>query len=99
MTRQLVDTDQIRASAQSLRRINEQINSAFEQMRKETCGLDQDWQSAAGEAAMTAMYTLFRNQEARDKVLRNYIQMLEQQIQPGYVQAETANLSLADQFK
>ena len=99
MTKQMVDTERLQAGAQSLRRINDQLNSAFDQMKKGTSSLEEDWRSAAGEQAVTAMYELFRGQEARDTVLRNYIQMLEQQVQPGYVQAETANRSLADQFK
>lgn len=99
MSKQMVDTERLRLGGQSLSRINDQINNAFAEMRKSAERLEPNWQSAAGEKAVTTIYTLFRSQEDRDKVLRNYIQLLEQQVQPGYVQAETANLSLADQFK
>jgi hypothetical protein len=32
-------------------------------------------------------------------VLQNYINLLEQQVNPGYVSAEAANTKLADKFK
>lgn len=99
MSKQLVDTDRLRIGADALNWLNGQIRDAFVQMEKAAGQLETSWQSAAGAQAVTTMYTLFRGQEERDKVLRNYIQMLEAQVQPGYVQAETANLSLADQFK
>ena len=99
MAKQVVNTDRITSSANKLRTVNNTINSEFSTLKNKAKQLDTNWKSAAGETARTTMYQLFNNGEIRSKVLQNYINMLEQQVNPGYTGAETVNTKLADKFK
>jgi len=99
MAKQVVNTNRITSSANRLRAVNNNINSEFTTLKNKAKQLDTNWKSVAGETARTTMYQLFNNSEIRSKVLQNYINILEQQINPGYTGAETANTKLADKFK
>ena len=96
---QLVDTQGISTAAVKLRNINDNISSHFDTLAKKAKFLETDWNSAAGSLACSKMYELFKNSEIRYSVIQNYINMLEQQVNPGYESAEEANTTLADQFK
>jgi len=99
MAKQEVNTDRIATAATNLRNINNNINSRFSSLKRKAEQLNTNWQSPAGEVARTTMYKLFKYSEARSAVIQNYINMLEQQINPGYINAETTNKLLADKFK
>ena len=99
MAKQVVNTDRLSSSANKLRSVNNNINSAFGTLRSRGKQLDNSWKGAAGESARTTMYQLFQHNDARSAVLQNYINTIEQQINPGYVSAETTNTKLADKFK
>lgn len=95
----VVDSESIAAAAADLNRINSEIQSEFERLEKRSKILSSDWNSPAGNNAVTKMYELFKNSEARFAVLQNYANFLEQQVNPNYNSAEDTNTSLADQFK
>lgn len=97
--KQLVDTEGIYAAAVKLRNTNDDINGQFDVLIQKAKSLETDWNSAAGSLACSKMYELFKNSEIRYSVIQNYINMLEQQVNPGYESAEEANTTLADQFK
>ena len=99
MAKQVVNTDRISSSANKLRIANNNINNEFKTLEKKAKQLDSNWRSAAGDAACTKMYQLFKNNDVRSTVLQNYINMLEQQVNPGYANTETVNTKLADKFK
>jgi uncharacterized protein YukE len=99
MAKQVVNTDSILSSVNKLRTVNNNINQAFQTFQNKAKQLDNNWYGAAGDAARTTMYQLFKYNEERSKVLRNYMNMLEQQINPGYINTETVNTKLADKFK
>lgn len=99
MAKQVVNTDRIMYAASQLRTADNNINNEFRNLQIKGKQLESNWKSAAGSVAQTTMYQLFRNSEVRSSVLQNYINMLEQQVSPGYIGAETANKKLADSFK
>lgn len=99
MAIQTVDTDKVAQTALKLRKADDNINNKFCNLQNETKKLEKIWKGAAGTAAQTTIYRLFQNNEARSAVLRNYINLLEQQVSPGYTKAETVNKKLADSFK
>jgi uncharacterized protein YukE len=99
MAKQVVNTERIAASASKLRTVNGNINNEFRTLQNKAKQLDSNWKSRAGETAQTTMYQLFQNGSVRSSVLQNYINMIEQQINPGYIDAETTNTTLADKFK
>ncbi|CDX04951.1 Type VII secretion system ESAT-6-like [Desulfitobacterium hafniense] len=99
MAKQVVNTDRLTSAANKLRTVNNNITGEFRTLQNKAKQLDSNWKSAAGEAARTTMYQLFKNNEVRSTVLQNYINMLEQQVNPGYTNTETVNTKLADKFK
>lgn len=99
MSKQIINTDGIKKSANQLRMVNTKINTAFDDFKNKAKQLNNNWNSRAGEKAKTTMYQLFNYNEARSAVLQNYINMLEQQVNPGYKEAENVNVQLSDLFK
>ena len=98
MTRQEVNSEQISTASNSLRTTIINIDNDFDKLRGRMRQLE-SWRGAAGTAAQTTMHQIFNFNDARSKVLQNYLNMLEQQVNPGYQSAETTNRSLADKFK
>ncbi|MCL2082887.1 MAG: hypothetical protein FWH04_06605 [Oscillospiraceae bacterium] len=98
MAKQIVDTVRINSSINKLRAVNGNINSAFDTLKGKANKLS-GWKGGAGTKAQTALHQLFESNEARSTVLQNYINLLEQQVSPGYKDTETVNIKLADQFK
>ena len=102
MAKQVVNTERIASAANKLRTVNNNINNAFSTMQNKARQLDNNWKSAAGDAARITMYEIFKFNDSKDgrpAVLQNYINMLEQQVNPGYINTETTNKKLADNFK
>ncbi len=99
MAKQSIDTTMVASAVSSLRNANNNINRAFAIMKNITSKLEYDWNGAAGEKACTTMYNLFKGSDARYTVIQNYINLLEQQVNPNYISAEEVNSSLADKFK
>lgn len=99
MAKQSINTDRVTSAANKLRATNTTINNEFRSLQNTAKRLEYDWKSAAGSIAHTTMYQLFNNNGVRSTVLQNYINMLEQQVNPGYINAENANIKLADKFK
>ena len=94
----LVNTQGISAASSRIRTSNNNINSAFATLRGQMQQLN-NWRGAAGTVAQTTMHQLFDGNDSRSAVLQNYINILEQQINPGYTSTETTVKSLADKFK
>lgn len=100
MPRQLIEIEKVAAVATVLQSVNDSIDDAFDQMSKVSDRyLSQYWNSEAGCAAITWMFKIFKGNESRSAVIQNYINFLNQQVNPGYRAAEQVNTSLADQFK
>ena len=99
MSKEVVNTGGIASAAVKLRSVNDNINSSFETLKNKAKQLESNWNSGAGSTACTAMYQLFKIGETRSEVIQNYINTLEQQVNPGYIKTEEVNTSLADQFK
>jgi len=99
MAKQEINTDRVTSAATKLNTANSNINTAFGTLQNKAKQLDSDWNSAAGGIAQTTMYQLFKNSEARSAVLQNYINLLEQLVNPLYIETEAVNTKLADKFK
>ena len=99
MAKQSINTDRVMSAANKLRATNSIINNEFRTLHNKAKRLEYDWKSPAGSIAHTTMYHLFANNEVRSTVIQNYINMLEQQVNPGYIDTENANTKLADKFK
>lgn len=97
--KELINTEGVAASAANLKRVNENIKRSFDQLTGKARSLESDWNSKAGSIACSKMYELFKISGTRYSVIQNYVNILEQQVDPGYENTEQVNSSLADQFK
>ena len=98
MAIQKVNTDGILAAASSLAACNASMNDSFAVLRSLGHTMENSWHSRAGTAAASLMYQLFNGNEARSAVLQNYVNLLQQAVAPGYINSETVNTKLSDQF-
>ncbi|MBQ7015851.1 MAG: hypothetical protein IJN10_02680 [Firmicutes bacterium] len=98
MAIQKVNTDGILSAASSLSLCNANMNDAFAVLRSAGHTMENSWNSRAGSAAASLMYQLFNGNEARSAVLQNYVNLLQQAVAPGYVESESVNTKLSDQF-
>ena len=99
MAKQIINTERIAESVNRLQTVNDNIDRAFSDMQRATRYLDSYWKGEAGEKACTTLYQLYQKSETRSAVIQNYVNMLSQQVNPGYFGAESSNKTLADNFK
>lgn len=99
MGKQVVNTDRISLSASKLRNTNSAIDSAFSALKRKTHQLENNWKSRTADAAKSTLAKIIKNGDERSKVLINYINFLEQQVNTGYINTEDVNTTLADKFK
>lgn len=98
MAIQKVDTEAIALAASAIATAGANVTTEFQNVRNAGNTMISNWNSKAGTAAQTLMYELFAGSEAQASVLQNYANVLQQVVNPGYVESETANTTLADQF-
>jgi len=98
MESQFVDTHGISIAADRIRIANTNINSRFQTMRSSMARLS-NWIGSAGSVAQSARNQLLEHNTPRSDILQNYVNLLNRQVNPGYVSAENTNTSLADKFK
>lgn len=98
MALQKVVTEEIAAAAGTLTQINNQLNNEVDNLQRIGSNLLSSWESAAGSAAQTTLCQLLKGNEARSAVLDNYINMLQQVVNPSYTSAEETNTKLSDMF-
>ena len=98
MTKQVVNTDGIASAAKKLYNVNSSINMIFGSMKNSAKRLDTDWLGSAGESARTLLYEIFKGNEPREAVLKEYIALLEQKVNPEYIADEIENTTIADMF-
>jgi len=99
MTKLVVNTVGIDLANNKLRTANNAINQEFSTLQNRAKQLDNNWKSIAGDTARDTMHEIFKNNEARSAVLKEYINLLENKVNPGYIVTENNNTKLADQFK
>lgn len=98
MAKQYIDTVRIDTTINKLKTVNKNINNKVSILERNARTLN-SWKGSAGEKALTKLYELLEGNTTRSAVLENYINMLEHQINPGYIEAEKVNTKLADMFK
>jgi len=93
-----IDTDIILSTAEAIKSVNNTLNTGIEEIRKKNDSLGNSWNSKAGAQARSLLYQLLSGNDARSSVLVNYENLLRHVVN-GTVNVETANKSLADNFK
>lgn len=99
MAEQKIDTEQAIYTISMLRRTNRSIKEFFGVIRGHGRMLEREWKGRAANKAISYLCQFEKDNETRSDVMQNYINQLEQQVVPGYEQAENVNLRLSDKFK
>ncbi|SDM85065.1 WXG100 family type VII secretion target [Bacillus sp. OK048] len=95
-----VDTGRVAAAAKNIANYNNRIKDDFSSVESAIRALNSVWDGTAAEHAMDSFYKIKSTfHEPRYTVVDNYVKFLQQQVDPGYTQAEKANTTLADLFK
>ncbi|MDR1703296.1 MAG: hypothetical protein LBS19_01240 [Clostridiales bacterium] len=99
MAKQSIDTARVGVTITKLKSVNNAIDNEMSALERTSKRLDDGWNSSAGDAAIGTLRRIISGGKARHSVIKNYIAMLEQQINPGYIAVEEHNTKLADNFK
>lgn len=95
-----MNAEQVATCAGKIKTLNDQMRDGFTDVQNAINRLNDSWDGLASNNAMSKFNTV-RNTycNARYNVVDNFVAFLYQQVGQGYTQAESANKSLADQFK
>jgi uncharacterized protein YukE len=95
-----VDTERVSAAAKQIAQYNRKIRDDFSAVELAMKALANVWDGTASSQAISAFHELKQAyDEPRYEVMNNFVTFLHQQVDPGYTQTETTNVSLADRFK
>lgn len=94
-----VQTEEVRAAADRIRTLNQEMSDQFEQAIGNLDHLNDDWDGQAADFSYEKFMELRQKYpEQRYRVLDQYVGFLHRQIGEGYESAEKKNTELADQF-
>ena len=100
MARLKVDAEQVIATAKRIKNYNNQMRDSFSNVHNAIDKLNNSWDGSAASSAISKFNAIKNSYcEARYNVVDNFVAFLHQQVGEGYTQTESANKSLADQFK
>lgn len=95
-----VNTDQVASIATNIENLNKQLTTELTNSKATIDNLSNIWQGEAAEATIAAYDEFaakyFQNYE---DVITQYVQFLRTNVEQGYFDTETQNISLADAFK
>ncbi len=99
MAKQIIDTVRVSQTITKLKSVNSAIDNEMTVLEGTPKRLEGGWNSMAGDIACGMLRRILPGGKARSTVIRNYINMLEQQVNPGYIATEEHNTKLSDNFK
>lgn len=95
-----VNTDQVAQIATNIENLNKRLTEELTNSKAIIDNLANIWQGEAAEATISSFDEFaakyFQNYE---DVITQYVQFLRTNVESGYFDTETANISLADAFK
>ncbi len=100
MARLKVDAEQVVATANRIKNLNDQMRDRFSSVQDAITRLDGTWDGSAATNAISKFNDIKNSYcDARYNVVDNFVAFLHQQVGEGYTQTEAVNKSLADRFK
>ena len=90
-----INTDEVRAIASEIERINGQLKEQLEMGKKQIDNLGNTWTGKAADDTRSE----FNGFAAKYFQIQQYVTFLRRNVAEGYDQTETANSSLAEAFK
>ena len=95
-----MNAEQVIATAIRIKNLNDQMSNDFTMVQDAITSLDRTWDGSAAVNAINKFNAIKNSYcSARYTVVDNFVAFLHQQVGEGYTQTESANKSLADQFK
>lgn len=94
-----IETDLVRAVANTLKTLNCQIRDDFETVKSVVSELDASWQGDAASHTIESFDKIKKLSVSRFDVMDSYADFLFMQIGEGYDKTETEVKFLADKFK
>ncbi|MEE0863273.1 MAG: WXG100 family type VII secretion target [Lachnospiraceae bacterium] len=95
-----VNTDQVAQIATNIEKLNKQLTEELNSSKSTIDQLANIWEGEAAQTTISAFDEFatkyFQNYE---DVITQYVQFLRTNVETGYFETETANISLADAFK
>ena len=95
-----VSTDQVAQIANNLERLNKRLTELLQESKATIQNLSNIWEGEAAQATISSYEEFagkyFQNYE---DVITQYVQFLRTNVEQGYFDTETQNISLSDAFK
>ena len=95
-----IDTAQVTEIANTLSKLNEDLQTNLTEAQKAVTDLAQVWQGTAADATIEAVNSFASEyfQSYKD-LIDSYIQFLRKNVAEGYEEVENVNTNLAESFK
>lgn len=100
MSNIVISTDEVASIASGIEALNQQLLDTLNESRETIEGLGGTWEGEAYQETVK-VYKTFASKyfQTYHDVINNYVKFLRTNVEAGYVETETANVSLADSFK
>lgn len=95
-----IDTEQVKAIASEIERINGQLKEQLEMGQKQLNNLQNTWTGKAADDTRAAFNSFSAKYfQTYYDVIQQYVTFLRRNVSETWERVETANISLADAFK
>ncbi len=95
-----VNTDQVAQIASDIQGLNERLSEELTNSKTTVDNLSSIWEGEASQATISAFDEFASKYFSTYKeIIEQYVQFLKNNVEQGYFDTETANISLADAFK
>lgn len=95
-----VNTDQVGQIASKIEKLNGQLAEELQNGKNAIDSLKNIWTGEAADATV-ASFSEFASKyfKTYDDIIKQYVSFLRKNVEQGYFDVETANITLADNFK
>lgn len=96
----LISTDEVASIASGIETLNQQLLDTLNESQETIKNLGGVWEGEAYQETLK-IYNSFAAKYFQNyhDIIANYVKFLRTNVEAGYVETETANISLADSFK
>lgn len=98
-THETIRTDVISNTVTTVRSLKNDVNNKKSSLNSVITTMDRSWNSPAGERAVAKFNSFNPGMQNYNTIIENYLNFLTIQVEGGYIDTETKNVQLAEQFK
>ena len=94
-----IDTDQIGATAQEIKTLNEDIKTLLEKTKTTVSSLENSWKGEAATSSIEAYRTFSEKYfQSYYDVINQYVVFLDKNVKEGYQETERANINISKRY-